>query len=85
MKQYKRMKKYKGVNNNMGLLAKIAVSLLNGGLIWFVALVIGILLGMVGLGQIGALFTTVALPAGILVGLATFVGVVPNYWAQWIN
>jgi uncharacterized membrane protein len=67
------------------MLARIVGAVLSGAAVWFVFLVIGIILGMISLGQIGDLFTKFAWIFGVLVGLATFLGVLPNYWSKWIN
>lgn len=67
------------------MLTKFLLALLNGIITYVVLLIILAILGMVGLGVISAIIAPFAIAIAILVGILTFLGVIPNYWNNIIR
>lgn len=62
------------------MLSRIGLALLNGVVTYMVLLIIVAVLGLLGLGTVGAVIAPFAFPIAVLVGLLTFLGVLPYYW-----
>ena len=69
----------------MSLLSRVVAACLTGIIVYAILLIIAAILGMVGVGQIGAIVERFAWIIAVLVGLAAFLGYIPNYWSQWIK
>lgn len=67
------------------MLTKFLLALLNGVITYVVLLIIAAILGMVGVGSIGAIIDRFAWVIAVLVGVLTFLGAVPNYWNGMIK
>ena len=63
----------------------ILLALLNGVVTYVLLLVIVAILGLVGLGVIGAIIAQFAWAIAILVGALTFFGVIPNMWNNMVK
>lgn len=67
------------------MLTRLLLALLNGVITYIVILIIVAILGMVGLGTIGAIIAPFAWAIAVLVGVLTFLGVIPNYWNSMVK
>lgn len=84
-RHYRRLyKKSKGVKYNMTIASAIA-GVLNGIIVFIVLSILVAILGLVGLGQFGAIVQPFIFWVAVLVGLLTFFGYVPNYFPNYIK
>jgi hypothetical protein len=67
------------------MLTRLLLAVLNGIVTFIVILIIVAILNMVGLSQIGGVISPFAWVISLLVGILTFLGVVPNYWTGLIK
>jgi len=67
------------------MLTRLLLAILNGIVTFVVLLIIAAILGMVGIGNVGAIIDRFAWAIAVLVGALTFLGAVPNYWNSIIK
>jgi hypothetical protein len=67
------------------LLIRLLIAALNAIITLIVLTVIVVILGMVTLGAIGAVLSVWILPIALIIGVLTFLEVIPNYWNKYIH
>lgn len=67
------------------MLSRILIAVLNGVITFIVLSIIVAVLGMVGAGSIGAVIAPFIWVISVLVGVLTFLGMIPNYWPNLIK
>ncbi len=67
------------------MLTRILLACLNGIITYIVLLIIVLILNKVGLADFGAVIAQFAWIIALLVGVLTFLGVIPNYWNNLIK
>lgn len=67
------------------MLKKLLVALFNGIITYIAILIVVAILGLVGLGVIGAIIAPFAWALAVLVGVLTFLGVIPNLWKELVG
>lgn len=67
------------------MLSRLLIAVLNGVITFIVLSIIVAVLGMVGAGSIGAVIAPFIWVISVLVGVLTFLGMIPNYWPNLIK
>lgn len=67
------------------MLTKFLLAVLNGVITFIVLLIIVAVLNRLGLSDISAPIASYAWIISVLVGLLTFLGVIPNYWNKIVK
>ena len=67
------------------MLTRFLWALLNGIITYAVLLIIAVILGMVGVGAIGAIVERFAWVIALLVAALTFLGTIPSMWPNMIK
>lgn len=62
------------------MLSKFLIAVLNGVLTFIVLSVVVAVLGLVGLGMVGAVIAPFIWAIAVIVGVLSFLGAFPNYW-----